>query len=131
MADVKGIMMGGAGHDAATIVAAILSQRTVSEMSLDDVVHLYEHYRDAILESNEKAQAAQRDASLPSDPGSVVVALKAAQGKTIREVYEATDNVGASSGPEYLTWIVANLGESKPALVAAVRKFLSDEAKTK
>lgn len=132
MGDVKGMMMGGAGHDAATLLGAMLAsakwQYPLPDSDTETLVAEYEKLRDAILASNEKAQAAFASESVPDDPGSVEVHLKAAHGMTVREVYETSEKVGTGSGKEYLTWIVSNLGDSKPALAAAVRKFLQEKA---
>lgn len=128
MGDVKGMMMGGAGHDAATIITALDHESPLTDEAIANIVTDYERLRDALLASNEKAQAAFASDSVPDDPGSVVVNLKAAHGMTVREVYETSEKVGTGSGKEYLTWIVSNLGDSKPALAAAVRKFLEGKA---
>lgn len=133
MADVKGMMMGGAGHDAAAIVAALVARGVpVGDADFDEALPLivgrYEKLRDALLASNESAQSAFASESVPDDPAAVAVNLKAAHGMTIREVYETSEKVGTGSGKEYLTWIVSNLGDSKPALAAAVRKFLEGKA---
>lgn len=122
--DVEGAIIGAASHDAAVIVAAMISRNIVGDpIDSDSVLAAYEWWRSALLASNRAAQA-----EATSEPGSpqgadYVLPWGKNKGLTLAEIHALPAGETGGDGASYLTWVVANSDDK--AAVAQVRSFLA------
>lgn len=125
----ESIIAQSSAHDAATLVAATLHGRAVTDEQWPEVMARFEATRDAIMartleiggsggggtQRQDKPPAASGDVA---DPGSVIVHLKKHKGKTIAEIHAVE--------PEYLTWCLENHPDA--FLKRSIRAYLGLDA---